>query len=131
MNKIKVAILGYGNLGRGVESAVSAASDMELCALFTRRDPESIKTESGVSVYHIDEAMIMSIVSIIGIVWTAMILIVGLSQVHQYYIGKTVVTVALSVFAMIIIAVLLFLLFSLVQQVLYFFTAIVEELRLR
>ena len=79
----------------------------------------------------IDEAMIMSIVSIIGIVWTAMILIVGLSQVHQYYIGKTVVTVVLSVFAMIIIAVLLFLLFSLVQQVLYFFTAIVEELRLR
>ena len=79
----------------------------------------------------IDEAMIMSIISIIGIVWTAMILIVGLSQVHQYYIGKTVVTVLLSVFAMIIIAVLLFLLFSLVQQVLYFFTAIVEELRLR
>lgn len=79
----------------------------------------------------IDEAMIMSIVSIIGIVWTAMILIVGLSQVHQYYIGKTVITVLLSVFAMIIIAVLLFLLFSLVQQVLYFFTSIVEELRLR
>lgn len=59
MNKIKVAILGYGNLGRGVESAVSEASDMELCALFTRRDPESIKTESGVPVYHIDAAISM------------------------------------------------------------------------
>ncbi len=59
MNKIKVAILGYGNLGRGVECAVSAADDMELCALFTRRDPESIKTESGVPVYHIDRAIEM------------------------------------------------------------------------
>jgi len=54
--KIRVAIAGYGNLGRGVESAVNAAPDMELCALFTRRNPASIKTQSGVAVYPLDKA---------------------------------------------------------------------------
>ncbi|MCR5776525.1 MAG: diaminopimelate dehydrogenase [Lachnospiraceae bacterium] len=48
---IRIGILGYGNLGRGVELAVKSAPDMELAAVFTRRDPSSltIKTE-GVSV---------------------------------------------------------------------------------
>lgn len=41
---IKVAINGYGNLGRGVEKAVSLAPDMELVAVFTRRDPETVST---------------------------------------------------------------------------------------
>ena len=54
--KIKVAIEGYGNLGRGVECAVSAAPDMELCALFTRRAPESVKPATNVPVYHMDKA---------------------------------------------------------------------------
>ncbi|MBQ9058192.1 MAG: diaminopimelate dehydrogenase [Atopobiaceae bacterium] len=40
---MKVAIAGYGNLGRGVEAAVSAAPDMELSAIFTRRAPDSLK----------------------------------------------------------------------------------------
>ncbi len=39
----KVGILGYGNLGRGVECAVNDAKDMELVAVFTRRDPSSLK----------------------------------------------------------------------------------------
>ena len=47
---IKIGILGYGNLGRGIECAVNAASDMELVAVFTRRNPESVKTVSGVKV---------------------------------------------------------------------------------
>ncbi len=49
--KIRVAILGYGNLGKGVESAVSKNDDMVLSALFTRRSPESVKTHTGVPVY--------------------------------------------------------------------------------
>ena len=40
--KIRVGIMGYGNLGRGVEHAVAATGDMELCAVFTRRDPASL-----------------------------------------------------------------------------------------
>lgn len=38
----RIGILGYGNLGRGVECAVRQNEDMELCAVFTRRDPESL-----------------------------------------------------------------------------------------
>ncbi len=40
---IRVGIYGYGNLGRGVESAIRQNDDMELCAVFTRRNPDSLK----------------------------------------------------------------------------------------
>lgn len=55
--KIKVGIMGYGNLGRGIECALKQNDDMELVAVFTRRDPStvSILTE-GVKVYSVDEA---------------------------------------------------------------------------
>lgn len=41
--KTRIGILGYGNIGRGTEIAVAAADDMELAAVFTRRDPDSVK----------------------------------------------------------------------------------------
>ena len=40
---IKLGILGYGNLGRGVEAAVKHNPDTELVAVFTRRDPSTVK----------------------------------------------------------------------------------------
>ena len=40
---IKIGILGYGNLGRGVECAIQNHEDMELFAVFTRRNPETVK----------------------------------------------------------------------------------------
>ena len=43
---IKVGIFGYGNLGRGVEKAIKQNSDMELVAVFTRRNPEDLKIET-------------------------------------------------------------------------------------
>lgn len=60
MEKIRLGILGYGNLGKGVECAVRQNEDMELTAVFTRRDPAgvSILTE-GVSVYPVEEAVKM------------------------------------------------------------------------
>lgn len=42
MEKIRVGIVGYGNIGKGVEKAVAASPDMELAAVFTRRDPSAI-----------------------------------------------------------------------------------------
>ena len=39
---IKIGILGYGNLGRGVEAAVKVNDDVELVAVYTRRSPESL-----------------------------------------------------------------------------------------
>ena len=44
MDKIKIGIYGYGNLGKGVEIAISNNLDMELVGVFTRRDPETIET---------------------------------------------------------------------------------------
>ncbi len=51
---IKVAIVGYGNLGRGVTLAVSKASDMECVGIFTRRDPSLLKPAVDYPVYSID-----------------------------------------------------------------------------
>ena len=55
MDKIKIGIVGYGNIGRGVEQAIKRNDDMELAAVFTRRDPAtvSIQTE-GAAVKHFD-----------------------------------------------------------------------------
>ena len=43
MEKIRIGIVGYGNLGRGVECAIRQNPDMELAGIFTRRDPATIK----------------------------------------------------------------------------------------
>ena len=57
---MRIAILGYGNLGRGVESAVRQNPDMELVAVFTRRAPESVQLQTpNVPVLHVDEALKM------------------------------------------------------------------------
>lgn len=53
---IRLGIIGYGNLGRGVELAASKADDMELVAVFTRRDPATVKLHTeGIPVLKIDE----------------------------------------------------------------------------
>ena len=53
---IKIGILGYGNLSRGVESAIRQNDDLELVAVFTRRNPEGVKIKTeGVGVYSVDE----------------------------------------------------------------------------
>lgn len=55
-NPIKVGILGYGNLGKGTVKAVKQTSDMEIVAVFTRRDPASLELEDpSIKAVHIDE----------------------------------------------------------------------------
>ena len=60
MDKIKIGIVGYGDIGRGVEQAIKRNDDMELAAVFTRRDPAtvSIQTE-GAAVKHFDDMVSM------------------------------------------------------------------------
>jgi glyceraldehyde-3-phosphate dehydrogenase/erythrose-4-phosphate dehydrogenase len=55
--KIKIAIAGYGNLGKGVECAIRQNDDMELYGIFSRRNPESVKTLTNAKVYHIDNIL--------------------------------------------------------------------------
>ena len=53
---IRIGILGYGNLGKGVESAIGQNPDLELTAVFTRRNPENVKVRTaGVKVLAADE----------------------------------------------------------------------------
>lgn len=55
---IRIGILGYGNLGRGVECAVKQNEDMELAAVFTRRDPDSVQIlTQNTPVYSIQEIL--------------------------------------------------------------------------
>lgn len=52
-NTIKIGIVGYGNLGKGVELAIRQNPDLELIAIFTRRNPQDLETTT--KVVHIDE----------------------------------------------------------------------------
>ena len=55
-SKIRIAIAGYGNLGRGVESALARSPDMELVGVFTRRDPAKLEIQTkGVPVHAMDQ----------------------------------------------------------------------------
>ncbi|MDE6828960.1 MAG: diaminopimelate dehydrogenase [Lachnospiraceae bacterium] len=60
MEKIRIGIVGYGNIGRGVELAVARNEDMELKAVFTRRDSSSVKIHTkGAAVKHMDDMLSM------------------------------------------------------------------------
>lgn len=54
-SQMRIGIYGYGNVARGVESAVLQNADAELVAVFTRRDPSTVKTVTGVKVYSTDD----------------------------------------------------------------------------
>ena len=54
-NKIKVAIAGYGNLGKGIECELKKNPDMELVCIFTRRNPQTLEIKSKVPVIHEDD----------------------------------------------------------------------------
>lgn len=56
-DKIRVAIVGYGNLAKGAEAAIQKAPDMSLVTVFTRRSPEAVQVKTpGVRVLHLNEA---------------------------------------------------------------------------
>ena len=60
MSKIRIGIVGYGNIGRGVEQAIKRNEDMELAAVFTRRDPASVKVVTeGAKVVYMDDMLSM------------------------------------------------------------------------
>ena len=54
---IKVGLYGYGNIAKGVECAVKQNQDMEVTCVFTRRNPETVTTISGASVYKTDDVL--------------------------------------------------------------------------
>lgn len=60
MKKIRIGIVGYGNLGKGVEHALMRCPDMELAGVFTRRDPAGLQlVTDGAAAYRMQEAASM------------------------------------------------------------------------
>jgi diaminopimelate dehydrogenase len=57
MEKIRAGIYGYGNIAKGVDKAIMKSSDISLVAVFTRRDPSSVRTISGVKVIAADKVL--------------------------------------------------------------------------
>ena len=55
MEKIRIAICGYGNLGKGIESEIKKSKDMEFVGIFTRRNPSTLKIASDAPVISINE----------------------------------------------------------------------------
>lgn len=54
---IRIGIVGYGNLGRGAESAIMQNPDTTLYGVFSRRDPETVKTLTNANVYKLDDIL--------------------------------------------------------------------------
>lgn len=53
---MKIGIIGYGNLGKGVQMAIAKQNDMSLFGVFTRRDPKTVSAD-GATVYHYDDLL--------------------------------------------------------------------------
>lgn len=79
----------------------------------------------------LDESSFISIVNIIGLLWSAIVLLLGLYTIHQYSFGGTLGSTLLTVLGMMIIALLVVLFFTLLQQCYSFVLSIVSELKLR
>lgn len=57
---MRIGILGYGNLGKGVEAAINNSPDMSLVGVFTRRNPQTLKIKTpGAGVYEMDQMISM------------------------------------------------------------------------
>ena len=73
----------------------------------------------------------MSIILTLGGLWSLILLVVGSVEVHEYSVGKTVLSLILTVLAMLIFVVLGVLLFSLVKELISFVKSVMYELSLR
>ena len=57
---IRIGIYGYGNLGKGVESAIRQNPDLTAVGVFTKRDPATVQTRTGIPVYSVEKALEMT-----------------------------------------------------------------------
>ena len=78
-----------------------------------------------------EEAVIISMISSVGVIWFALILIIGLSSIHHYSISKTLLLIIVSIIGMAIISLLIILFYTLLKQAYNFGMSIVSELQLR
>lgn len=78
-----------------------------------------------------DEAIFITTVSVIGTIWSVVLMFMAIKAVHQYTVSKTIFAMVLTVVAMLLILVLLVLLVALFQQVYVFGTSVYTEISYR
>lgn len=83
------------------------------------------------NVMTLDEMAFISIIGTVGVLWSAIILLLGLYTIHQYSFGGTIGSVFLTVLGMAVIALLVLLFFTLLQQCFSFISSIISEIKLR
>ena len=83
------------------------------------------------NVFAQDEGSFMTIITYIGLVWTILVMFVGLSAIHEYSVGKTVVSILLTAFGMAVILFLIILFYTLITQTVSFAVSVAQEISLR
>ena len=78
-----------------------------------------------------EEALFLTIVTVIGVIWSFILLFGGLYAIHQYSVSKTIANLLLTLFGMAVVVLIIILFFTLMQQVVFFVQTIAEEWRLR
>lgn len=79
----------------------------------------------------LEESFFLTIVTVIGFIWSFILILCGLYSIHQYSVSKTIANIVLTFLAMAIAALIIILFFTLMQQILFFIRTIAEEWRLR
>lgn len=113
--------------GKGNLKQIAALTSYSLIPLLT-----AMLINIGLSnILALDEEIFMSIILVIGVLWSTVLIIVGSVEVHEYSFGKTLLSLLLTVIAMLIFIVLSVLLFSLVKELISFVKSVVYEISLR
>ena len=78
-----------------------------------------------------EESVFIQIVSVVGILWSFMVLLLGLMSIHDFTVGKTILSLALTLFGIAVIVFLIVLIYSLMQQMVNFFLSVYKEIIFR
>lgn len=79
----------------------------------------------------VDEAEFYSVISVISLVWAAMLMIAAMGQIHEFSAGKNMVFMVASLFAMLVIVFILLLFFSMISQGIAYFISLAKEIMFR
>lgn len=77
------------------------------------------------------ESVFITIITTIGLLWTAAVLILGMLTIHEFTVGKTIISLLLTLLGMIAMVLLAILLYSLMKQMFSFFISIYKEISFR
>ena len=78
-----------------------------------------------------EETIIISIITGIGLIWSGLVMFVGLLTIHEYSVGKAVFSVLLTIFGMLVILLLIVMFYTLMGQTLSFVQSIIQEYSLQ